>query len=415
LQTTEQHHFTPPPYLGTTNQESKMKKLVTIAITFAAVGILATALTGAANDEKPSSSESVSSKSSADLTKPCCQARAGEANKNVVATGKNACCDQKQAKGTVLAKAESCNGDSCQSTEKAKTDCQLCAKETAGKSADKAAVPTSTTGKPQACGECQGNDASAGKPQCAEGDISKCGGKCELGEATVPAAATDGLQGKDCPDQDGKGDCAKCAAAKPAAQAASASKKKCESCSEEICPQECSSCAEARSAAAQGDPKAAAHGPGKGMGRGRAARNAHGHGHAGDSQHDKDHQDFFFLIEHRDSIRRSVKNVPNGIESLTESDVPAVAEMIQVHVEAMYDRVENGNPIRMRDPIFRAIFAHADKIKMDVEHTEQGVRVTETSTDAYVVKLLQEHAKVVSLWIKNGYAELPKNHAAPQK
>jgi hypothetical protein len=89
--------------------------------------------------------------------------------------------------------------------------------------------------------------------------------------------------------------------------------------------------------------------------------------------------------------------------------------MIQTHVEAMYDRMEHANPIRMRDPIFRAVFANANKIKMEVEHTDQGVRVRETSDDSYVVKLVQEHAKLVSLWLKNGYAELPKNHAAPQR
>jgi hypothetical protein len=283
-------------------KESKMKNLAAFAIMFAAVAILGTALTRAASDENPSSSDSVSSKASAKSTMPCCHAKSVEANEDIVATGKSACCD--------------------------------------------------------------------------------------------------------------KGDCAKCAATKPAAQAASASIKKCEFCTDENCKQECTSCAEARKESAAADSEsAAAHRPGKGMGR----RQGMGHGHAGDSQHDKDHQDFFFLIEHRDSIRRTVKNIPNGIESLTESDVAEVADMIQVHVEAMYDRVENGNPIRMRDPIFRAIFANADKIKMNVEHTEHGVRVTETSTDAYVVKLLQEHAKVVSLWIKNGYAELPKNHAAPPK
>ncbi|WP_146534770.1 hypothetical protein [Rubripirellula reticaptiva] len=138
-----------------------------------------------------------------------------------------------------------------------------------------------------------------------------------------------------------------------------------------------------------------------------------GLGHAGDSQHAKDHQDFFYLIEHRDDIRRTVKILANGVETRTESDVEDVARMIQTHVEAMYDRMEHANPIRMRDPLFREVFAHAKKIKLEIEHTDHGVRVTETADDAYAIKLVQEHAKVVSLWIKNGYAELPKNHAVP--
>ena len=115
------------------------------------------------------------------------------------------------------------------------------------------------------------------------------------------------------------------------------------------------------------------------------------------------------------SFSRTVKNLHNGIETLTESDVPEVAATIQEHVEAMYDRMETVNPIRMRDPLFREIFSNTDKIEMNVEHTDHGVRVTETSEDAYVAKLLQEHARVVSLFIKNGYAELPKNHAAPER
>ena len=247
---------------------------------------------------------------------------------------------------------------------------------------------------------CQAKSAEASSDPVAAGKTGCCDsrqGYCDSGQAN------DGVLAK-------KESCsgAACQASKTKEPAAA----KCGFCKDEACEEECSSCAEAKHASAVSDDRFNdAHRPGKGMGHGRAM----GHGHAGDSQHDKDHEDFFFLIEHRESIRRTVKELPNGIEALTESDVPEVAEMIQVHVEAMYDRVENTKPIRMRDPIFREIFANADKIKMEIEHTEHGVRVTETSTDPYVVKLLQEHAKVVSLWIENGYAELPKNHPAPKR
>ncbi len=176
------------------------------------------------------------------------------------------------------------------------------------------------------------------------------------------------------------------------------------------CKEECSTCAEARkSAETAKDDQAASVGEQAGTSHGM------GRGHAGDSQHQKDHQDFFYLIENRDSIRRTVKNIPKGVETLTESDDRDVASMIQTHVEAMYGRMENVNPIRMQDPLFREVFMNAKKIKMKVEHTDHGVRVTETSDDTYAVKLIQAHAKVVSLWIKNGYKELPKNHAAPAR
>lgn len=240
----------------------------------------------------------------------------------------------------------------------------------------KASSETVAVGKTRCCDSGQANEGVPAKTKSCSGEA------CQLSKTQEPAAA------------------------------------KCGFCKDEDCQVECSSCAEAKHASAVSeDSLNVARGRGKGMGRGQGMGRGRGmgHGHAGDSQHAKDHEDFFFLIEHRESIRRTVKNLPNGIEALTESDVPEVAEMIQVHVEAMYDRVENTKPIRMRDPIFRAIFSNADKIKMEIEHTEHGVRVTETSTDPYVVKLLQEHAKVVSLWVKNGYAELPKNHPAPKR
>jgi hypothetical protein len=41
--------------------------------------------------------------------------------------------------------------------------------------------------------------------------------------------------------------------------------------------------------------------------------------------------------------------------------------------------------------------------------------VVETSTDPYVVKLLQAHAEVVNGFIANGHAEMMKNHPLPAR
>jgi hypothetical protein len=39
----------------------------------------------------------------------------------------------------------------------------------------------------------------------------------------------------------------------------------------------------------------------------------------------------------------------------------------------------------------------------------------ETSKDAYVVKLLQAHAEVVSAFLANGMSEMMKNHPVPPR
>ena len=61
------------------------------------------------------------------------------------------------------------------------------------------------------------------------------------------------------------------------------------------------------------------------------------------------------------------------------------------------------------------VFAHADQIDMKSEETEKWVKVTETSDDPYVAKLIQKHAEVVSLFLKNGHAEVRKNHSLPER
>ena len=69
----------------------------------------------------------------------------------------------------------------------------------------------------------------------------------------------------------------------------------------------------------------------------------------------------------------------------------------------------------MRDPMFRAVFANAKAIEMKVETTKKGVRVTETSKDPFVAKLIQAHAQVVSLFLKSGFIEVSRNHAVPEE
>ncbi|WP_236621495.1 DsrE family protein, partial [Rhodopirellula sallentina] len=145
---------------------------------------------------------------------------------------------------------------------------------------------------------------------------------------------------------------------------------------------------------------------GRGFGFGRG-------GHGRDARHDADREVFQFLLTNHDKITRRVRELPDGVETLTESDDEEVASQIKDHVEWMQHRIEDVNPIRMRDPLFAEIFQHADEITMVHVETEKGVRVTETSDDPYVAKLIQAHAKVVSQFVENGFAEAMKNHSVP--
>jgi len=78
-------------------------------------------------------------------------------------------------------------------------------------------------------------------------------------------------------------------------------------------------------------------------------------------------------------------------------------------------RLKEGKGIHLRDPLFTEIFKQYDKVSMKVEKTEKGVKVTETSTDPYVAKLIQAHAAVVTKFIEMGHEEVRRNHPVPLK
>ena len=124
--------------------------------------------------------------------------------------------------------------------------------------------------------------------------------------------------------------------------------------------------------------------------------------------HDRDV--FTEMLQKHEKIRREFREIDGGIESLTESDDPRVAGLIAEHVEAMKRRVETGARIRQWDPIYVAVFDAGTKIKLDIERTGKGVRVRETSTDPAVVKLIRQHAGVVSAFAALGTEESAKEH-----
>ena len=135
----------------------------------------------------------------------------------------------------------------------------------------------------------------------------------------------------------------------------------------------------------------------------------------GDPAQAADMQLFHQLFAHRAEIDRQVIAREDGIETITESKNPEVTRLLQTHVESMLARVQEGRPIHQRDPLFVELFKNADRIEARHELTAGGVRVIETSKDAYVVKLLHAHAEAVTAFLANGMSEMMKNHPVPPR
>ena len=154
------------------------------------------------------------------------------------------------------------------------------------------------------------------------------------------------------------------------------------------------------------------HGPGRGMGRGRGMMGRGlGSGMRGDMT------TIHAMFDNRDKIKRTVKDLPNGAEAITESDDEEIVALIQQHVPAMESRIVGNEPLPPMTfyPVFVELIKHADDYTLNYEDTDNGVKVTYHSDDPFVVMLVQEHAQLVSRFIKNGMEEIHKPYTLPEK
>jgi hypothetical protein len=118
------------------------------------------------------------------------------------------------------------------------------------------------------------------------------------------------------------------------------------------------------------------------------------------------------MIHSHEQIKRTVTNLPNGIKTVTESDDAQVAQTIKDHVASMTQRLNDGRVFNLFSPTLPILFENKDKIKTQIETTDKGAVVTQTSTDAAVVAALQAHAVEVTELARDGQAAMMRGMRA---
>ena len=153
-------------------------------------------------------------------------------------------------------------------------------------------------------------------------------------------------------------------------------------------------------------------GRGMGMGRGPGGKGG-GPGAMGGMRGDM--TTLHAMFADRDKIKRTIKNLPDGAEATTESDDESIAALLKEHVPAMEERVVDNKPLPPMTfhPIFVELIKHAKDYTLTYEETEKGMKVKYHAETPYVVMLVQEHAKLVSRFIKNGMEEVHKPYSLP--
>ena len=103
-------------------------------------------------------------------------------------------------------------------------------------------------------------------------------------------------------------------------------------------------------------------------------------------------------------IDRTVENLPNGIRTVTHSADDDVMDALVSHVTGMIGRVEDGRDpqIFIQSPTLDIFFMKGDRIETDIEVSEEGIVVVQTSDDPEMIQALQVHAAEVTAMADRG-------------
>lgn len=110
------------------------------------------------------------------------------------------------------------------------------------------------------------------------------------------------------------------------------------------------------------------------------------------------------LFRNFEKLSREVENLPNGIRTRTYSADPAVNDVLISHVVGMIQRVDEGRDpkIVIQSPTLDILFDRRAAIATEIDVTDKGVVVVQTSDDPDVVAALQKHAAEVSGMVDRG-------------
>ena len=147
----------------------------------------------------------------------------------------------------------------------------------------------------------------------------------------------------------------------------------------------------------------------------------HGHGHmhgADGTGHDmvnmpglqgenataEESAELALMFQRFQTLSREVENLPNGIRTVTRSSDPQVMDALVSHTVGMIDRVGQMNDpkIFIQSPTLDIFFARGDRIQSEVDVTDEGVIVVQTSDDPEVVAALHIHAAEVTAMVEQG-------------
>jgi hypothetical protein len=113
---------------------------------------------------------------------------------------------------------------------------------------------------------------------------------------------------------------------------------------------------------------------------------------------DQEVNDLTKIFRSHKGIARVFTNIEDGIITVTEANDETLRDAIVSHVSMMVTRLQEGknSEVIIQSPTLDALFDFYDEIETEIEQTDFGIKVIQTSANQEVVTLLQKHAAEVS-------------------
>lgn len=116
------------------------------------------------------------------------------------------------------------------------------------------------------------------------------------------------------------------------------------------------------------------------------------------------------LFAAHEKVERSVEKTEKGYKATTTSRDPEIAAMLQTHVAQMKERLDGGLNVRRWDPAFVEMREHYADMEVTIENVEGGVAVSVIGKTPEAVLVAQNHADIVSGFVKEGEERMHAKH-----
>lgn len=124
----------------------------------------------------------------------------------------------------------------------------------------------------------------------------------------------------------------------------------------------------------------------------------------GENASAEESEEIAVLFRNFEIITREVENLPNGIRTVTRSSDAAVMEVLVSHSIGMIDRVDqlDDPQIRIQSLTLDIFFVRGAGITSEIDVSDDGLVVIQTSDDPEMVAALHTHAAEVTAMAERG-------------